>query len=65
VRADVQPQLAPSLTATSSATSQPESRSPPSGSMRPGVRIGDSGTKTTMPAVAIATPTSGNQNSQW
>src|SRR5947209_479378 len=47
VRTDVQPQLAPSLTGTSNATSQPASRTAPSGSIRPGVRTGDSGTKTT------------------
>src|SRR5438552_2457341 len=60
VRADVHPQLGPSLTGTSSATSQPASRTAPVGSMRPGIRIGDSGTNTKIPAVAAATATSGN-----
>ena len=64
VRTEVQPQLAPSLTGTSNATSQPARRTAPTGSIRPGVRIGDSGTNTTIPAVATTTATSGSQNSQ-
>ena len=37
----------------------------PSGSIRPRVRTGDSGTNSTIPTVAITTATSGNQKSQW
>src|SRR3954469_16965869 len=65
VSADVQPQLGPSLTATSRATSQAASSTPPAQSTLPGVRIGDSGIIT---IVVIATGTiaaSGSQNSQW
>ena len=65
VGADVQPQLGPSLTATSSATSQVASSRPPAQSTLPGERIGDSGIIT---IVTIATGTiaaSGSQNSQW
>src|SRR5690349_21618752 len=44
VRPESHPQVGPSLIGTRKATSQPESRTAPSGSTRPGVRIGDSGT---------------------
>ena len=44
-RPDVQPHVAPSLTPTSSATSQPDNRTAASTLIRPGVRTGDSGTK--------------------
>ena len=62
---EVQPQLPPSLTGTSSATSQPASSTAPIGSIRPGVRTGDSGTNTIVPTAAATTATSGSQNSQW
>ena len=65
VRAEVQPQLGPSLTATSSATSQPASSAAPGKSTRPGVLIGDSGTKKSVPSIATTTAISGNQKSQW
>src|SRR3954451_25129984 len=61
---DVQPQLAPWPTGTSSATSHPASSTAPSGSIRPRVFTGDSGTKTMIPTVAMITAISGNQNSQ-
>src|SRR3954465_15967438 len=65
VGGEVQPQLGPSLTATSSATSQVASSSPPAQSTLPGVRIGDSGIITiVMTATGISTA-SGSQNSQW
>src|SRR2546430_1372070 len=65
VRAEVQPQLEPSLTGTSKATSQPDSSTAPVGSIRPRVRTGDPGTNTIVPTVAATTATSGNQNSHW
>ena len=64
VRAEVQPQFEPSLTATSRAMSQPASRIAPGMSTRPAVLIGDSGTKKTVPSVATTTAISGNQKSQ-
>src|SRR5512132_881384 len=65
VRGDVQPQVAPWLTGTSSVTSQAPSSTAPSQSIRPRVLTGDSGTKTTIPIVATITAPSGNQKSQW
>ena len=62
---DVQPQVGPWLTGTSSATSQAASSTAPSGSIRPRVFTGDSGTKTMIPMAAMITAISGNQNSQW
>src|SRR6185437_13198853 len=62
---DVQPQVGPWLTGTSSANSQAASSTAPSGSIRPRVLTGDSGTKRTIPIVATITAPSGNQNSQW
>src|SRR5690242_18661594 len=53
---DVQPQVGPSLIGSSTA---------PTGSIRPRVRTGDSGTNRTIPIVAMITATSGNQKSQW
>jgi hypothetical protein len=61
----VQPQAEPSLTAISSATSQADSRAAPTQLTRPGVLIGDSGTKSTVAITARTTAISGNQNSQW
>src|SRR5690349_13420639 len=61
---DVQPQLSPSLTGISSATSQPESSAAPTGSILPGVWTGDSGTKKIVPTIEATTATSGNQKSQ-
>ena len=65
VPAEIHPQLEPSLTGTSKATSQPASSRAPAGLIRPGVRTGDSGTNTTIPTAAATTATSGSQNSQW
>src|SRR5690349_7823198 len=65
VCADPQPQLGPSLTATSSATSQPASSTPPGRSIFPGLRIGDSGTISMVTMVAGTIASSGSQNSQW
>ena len=65
VAADVQPQLEPSLTATSSATSQPASSTPPGQSILPGLRIGDSGITNMVTSAAGTTASSGSQNSQW
>ena len=64
--ASAHPQVGASLTPTSRATSQPESSTAASQSIRPGVRTGDSGTNA---HVQIAGDhdrcTSGIQNSQW
>ena len=65
VLGEVQPHDAPSLTGTSSATSQAASSTAPSESIRPRVLTGDSGTKTMIPTVATITAISGNQKSQW
>src|SRR5436190_4909631 len=65
VRVESHPHDAPSLMGTRNATSHPASRIAPSGSMRPGVRTGDSGTNAMIPAVAASTANSGNQKSQW
>src|SRR5262249_39379056 len=65
VTGDVQPQVEPSLTGTSSATSQPPRSTAPVQSTVPGARIGDSGTKISVPTAAATTPPSGIQNSQW
>jgi hypothetical protein len=61
---DVQPQVAPLLTGSSSATSQPESSRVPAQLIRPGERIGDSGTNRCAASAVRATTTIGIQNSQ-
>ena len=65
VAADSQPQLGPSLTATSSVTSQAASSRPPAQSTLPGVRIGDSGIITIVMIATGMITASGSQNSQW
>ena len=65
IRADDQPQSAPSLTPSSRAISHPD-RSPAARKFTvPGVFTGDSGTNRKVATVAIAVMTSGIQNSQW
>ncbi len=54
-----------SLTPTSRATSQPESRTAPSQLSLPGVRTGDSGTKKWAHTAAVSEMINGIQNSQW
>jgi hypothetical protein len=49
---------------TSRQTSQPDSRAAPSQFTRPGVLIGDSGTKSTVATVAATTRKNGIQNNQ-
>ena len=64
-RAEPQPQAGPSLMAKSSATSQLDSSAAPPQLTRPGVLIGDSGTKKCVATSVTTTAISGNQNSQW
>ena len=59
------PMIGPSETASRPATSQPDMSRAPTVLMRPGVRMGDSGTKSTVVTVAITHITSGIQKSQW
>ena len=56
VGADVQPQLSPSVSATSNEISAPERRIAPGMSTREGVFTGDSGTKKCTSTIAAATP---------
>ena len=63
--ADPHPQVGASLTPTSRATSQAESRTAASQLIRPGVRTGDSGTKSCAETAATSVMISGIQNSQW
>ena len=60
-----QPHSGASLTATSSATSQADSRTAASQAILPGVRIGDSGMTKCVATAASATAMPGIQNSQW
>ena len=60
-----QPQVGASLTATSSAISQPESSAAPAQWTLPGARIVDSGIRKIDATVEISVTTSGIQNSQW
>ncbi len=55
----------PSETANSPATSQPDIRSAPAVLIRPGVRMGDSGTNRMVMTVAITHRIRGAQKSQW
>ena len=55
----------PSETANSPATSQPDMRSAPVVLIRPGVRMGDSGTKRMVVTVATTHRINGIQKSQW
>ena len=65
VRGEPQPQSAPREIATRSAV-RPAARMPaPGRSMRPGVRIGDSGTKSTVVIVARTPMTAPSQKIQW
>ena len=64
-RLEPQPQTGASLSATSSATSQPDSSTAGSQEMRPGVRTGDSGTSSIAATAATTVRISGSQNSQW
>src|SRR6201986_1085432 len=59
-----QPQSDTSLSATSSATSQPDSSTAGSQLIVPGLRIGDWGTNSTAPTAAITVAMPGSQNSQ-
>src|SRR6185437_11524180 len=63
--AEPQPQVGASLTARSSATSQPESRIAPSQWTFPGARTGDSGMNTSVATMDTSVTTPGIQNSQW
>ena len=63
--AEPHPQLGPSLSATSRATSQADSRIAGRKLIRPGVRISDSGTNRTAAIAAATVRISGSQNSQW
>ena len=60
-RGSPQPMVGPSETASSPATSQPDIRSAPVVLMRPGVRMGDSGTNRMVMTVATAHSTRGAQ----
>ena len=64
-RAEPQPQVGASLTATSRATSQPDSRTAASQLIRPGVRDRRLGDEKWVATAATATTTPGIQNSQW
>ena len=64
MRASPQPQAEPSLMPISRQTSHAESRKAPSQLTRPGVLIGDSGTKKIVAIVATTVSTNGIQNSQ-
>ena len=63
-RAEPQPQSGASLSATSSATSHADSSTAGSQLIRPGVRTGDSGTKSTAATAAATVRIIGSQNSQ-
>src|SRR5215472_162267 len=63
-RAEPQPQSEASLSASSSATSQPDSSTAGSQLIRPGLRTGDSGTNSSAPTAAAIVRNSGSQNSQ-
>ena len=65
VFADPQCHVAPSLTATSSATSQADSSTPPSQWTLPGARTDDSGMNTMAATVATEVSMSRIQKSQW
>src|SRR4051812_7190906 len=65
MRGDVQPQSEPSLTPSSSATSQPDSVSTAAIETRPGEVTGDSGIRNSVATMAIAAIAPGIQNSQW
>ena len=64
-RAEAQPQLGASLTATSSATSHPDSSTAGGQLIRPAARTGDSGTNSTAAIPAAMVRIIGSQNSQW
>ena len=64
-RLEPQPQAGASLSATSSATSHADSSRAGAQLIRPGVRTGDSGTKSTADTAAMIVRTIGSQNSQW
>ena len=61
---EVQPQFSPSVSATSSEISAPESSSAPGRSSREGVFTGDSGTNRCTSTIAIATPIAPMMKSQ-
>ena len=63
--AEVQPHRDPWLSASSRQTSHDDSRIAGRTLILPGVRTGDSGTKTTAASAAAAVMIIGNQNSQW
>ena len=63
-RPDPQPQDGASLSATSSATSHPDSSTAGSHEIRPGVRTCDSGTNKIAATAATTVKISGSQNSQ-
>ena len=62
---EVQPQSEPSLTASSRASSQPDSVTAAEMLTRPGERTGDSGIKSSVATIAIRAMPPGIQNSQW
>src|ERR1700730_14771029 len=61
---DPQPQTDASLSGTSSSTSHPDRRMAGSQLIVPGLRMGDWGTNSTAPTVAITVTMAGSQNSQ-
>ena len=63
-RGDVQPQFDPSLTPSSSATSQPDNVTAAEMLTRPGERTGDSGIRSSVATIAISAIPPGIQNSQ-
>jgi hypothetical protein len=62
---DRQPQSGASLSATSRATSQPDSSTAGNQLIRPGVRTSDSGTSAIAQTAVMAVRISGSQKSQW
>ena len=63
-RLEPQPQSGASLSATSSATSHPDSNTTGGQLIRPGLRTGDSGTNSTADTAAMIVRIIGSQNSQ-